>query len=187
MRPLTDNMLAALAAPIIRPALLYDGTFASGSVHIWTGIGPLVWRGTEYSGLGQLIGVSLIEETDDVKATGIQCNLSGVDSAQISFALLEMQRNSPGVIWLALLEEDGATIIPDPYILFRGRLDVATIQDARDGAMITLNYENELIDLERPREVRYTPQEQYAISPGDTFLDFVPGLQDKELHWGNTS
>lgn len=187
MRPLSDDMIDALGHGVIRPALLYEGEFRTGIVRLWTGLGPISWDGALFTGLGDLVSVSTIEETTDVKATGIQCSLSGVKTSQIALALSEMQRNAEGRLWFALMEEDMATIIPEPQILFRGRLDVCIIQDSVEGAIINITYENELIDLERPREVRYTPQEQRQISPGDTFLDFIPSLQDKVLHWGSTT
>lgn len=186
-RGLTSDMITALSQPVVRPAILFVGTFGSGISRLWTGLGPVIWRGDEYTGLGNLVGVSAVEETDDIKAGGITCTLSGVQSSAISLALLDMRRNAPGVLYLALMQDDWKTIIPDPQVLFRGRLDVCTINDALDGATIAVTYENELIDLERPREWRYTPQEQRRLSPGDTFLDYIPTLQDKTIRWGSTT
>lgn len=186
-RGLTNEMILALAQPVLRPAILFVGTFGSGVSHLWTGLGPVIWRGDEYQGLGTLVGASAVEETDDIKAGGITVSLSGVPASQISLALLDMRRNAPGVMYLALMQDDWKTIIPDPQIIFRGRQDTCTISDSLGGATIAVTYENELIDLERARAWRYTPQEQRRLAGNDTFLDYVPSLQDKSVRWGSTT
>ena len=44
-----------------------------------------------------------------------------------------------------------------------------------------------MIDLERARVARYTSGYQKSAYPGDLGLDFVEGLQDKEITWGRSS
>ena len=93
------------------------------------------------------------------------------------------QREALALAW-ALLTEAGA-IIADPKVIFRGRLDVAEIDDSNpDEPIINLSYENELIDLERPREWRYTDEHQQQLYPGDTGLKGIAALQNRELVWG---
>ena len=53
--------------------------------------------------------------------------------------------------------------------------------------MITVTVENKLIMLERPRNRRYTDQDQKNLFSGDKGLEFVDDLQDKELVWGGGS
>jgi hypothetical protein len=75
-------------------------------------------------------------------------------------------------------------VIADPYPLRRGRFDVAPI--ARDGETMTIRarYEDRLIDLERPRERRYTREDQQLRLAGDKGFDQVPELQDVQDVWG---
>jgi hypothetical protein len=210
-RDLTAAMAAAIGASTVRPILLFEGEFSGGTINIWTGIGTLSWDSKTWSGIGSLLGVSRVEETDEIKAAGIVITLGGVRSADIALALAEMRRNRPGRLWLGLLSEAMAigdpetdmaigdpatglmigleedTLIADPKIIFRGRLDVCVIEDGADTARISISYENELIDLERPRTVRFTDEEQRRLYPGDDSLQYVASLQDTELRWGNNA
>jgi hypothetical protein len=207
-RELTPDMAEALAATVVQPVLLVEGTFAGGTINWWTGIGPLDWDGKTWTGAGDLLGISEVEETDEIKAGGVTFTLSAVKPQHISLAMGEMQRGLPGKVWLALVAQDvmlgdpsiplvvgdpvrnlalgipGGGIVADPKILFRGRLDGCSVQDGGETSTISLTYQHELVDLERPREVRYTDAEQKRRFPGDRGLENIAALQDAVVPWG---
>lgn len=188
-RDMTAGMLAAIDAEVVRPALLYDGVFSGGSptedqhLRLWTGVGELPWNGYTWTGGGTLIGISPIEETTNVRAIGFTVTVSGMPSDMVALALAAMKQGRPGTLYLALFDEDGE-LIPDPYQLQRGRLDIGVIDDDGDKCTIAAQYESRLIDLERPRERRYTSQDQQIDHPTDTGFNQVPALQDAEIQWG---
>jgi hypothetical protein len=186
-RDLSAAMIAALDAEVIRPVFLYEGLFTSGYLRLHTGNHPLTWNGNTYSQAGLVMSMTSAEVTTDIKAAGMTVRLSAVEDASIALALAEVARGQPGVIHLGLLEADLTTLILSPIVIFRGRLDTVMIQDELPGPTFEMNYEHELIDLERPRERRYTHNEQIGISPGDNFLQYIAGLQDKVLRWGSTT
>jgi hypothetical protein len=74
--------------------------------------------------------------------------------------------------------------VADPVLQFEGRLDVPAIEDGEDTATIAISYESELIDLERARERRYTPEDQAIDYPGDLGFAYVAALQDAQITWG---
>jgi hypothetical protein len=45
--------------------------------------------------------------------------------------------------------------------------------------------ENKLVDFRRPREVRYTHEEQQNLFSTDLGLEFVNAIQEKQIYWGN--
>ena len=182
-RDLTAEMSAAIVETVVRPVLLVEGEFAGGTLNIWTGAGDLSWDSKTWSGVGDLLGITEVEETDEIKAGGVTFTLSSVTTAKIILALDEMQRGLPGRVWLALLDAAGA-VVADPKILFRGRLDTCVVSDGGETSTISLTYEHELIDLERPREVRYTDQEQKRRFAGDRGLENITALQDAQVPWG---
>lgn len=183
-RDLTVAMAAAIADPNVRPLLLFEALYGDTTVRYWTGIGNLDWNSQTWQGVGTLIECSEVDETDDVKAQGITLKVRGVTAGDIEVALAELRGGKSGSIRLALLDDAGA-IINAPKVMFRGRLDVAEIDDTDpETPVINLGYEHELVDLERPREWRFTHEHQQQLYPGDTGLRFIAGLQDKELLWG---
>lgn len=181
-RDLTSGMSTQVAAATSEPILLFEGVFASGTVRFWTGIGNLSWNGQTWTGSGDLIGLSPMTETVEVRANGLTVSLPGIPSTLVSLILGDARSGRAGTVYLAFLS--GGSIVADPTPAWIGRLDVPTIEDAGDTSTISISYESELIDLERTRERRYTPEDQAIEYPGDLGFDFVASLQDAEITWG---
>ena len=141
-RDLSAGVTARLGDRVVYPAMLYEGTFYSGGaevlVNAWTGFGALSWNGKTWLGQGNLLGVSSIEESTDIRAIGFDVTLTGVKSSNISLALQSGRQGKPGKIWLALFEPN--------YVDFdftRGTIEaqvgagVATLDVTRAGATAT--------------------------------------------------
>ena len=186
-RGLTSGMLTAIAAGTVRPAVLFEGVFVSGGVdqylRLWTGAGDLSWNGHTWTGSGELLGISPVEEAAEVRAVGFTVTLSGMPSALIANALTNARQGKAGTLWLALFDATGA-LIADPYQLQGGRLDFTVIEDNGDTCTIGAQYEPRMVDLEKPRERRYTHEDQQLDYPGDLGFQYVPSLQDMQLVWG---
>jgi hypothetical protein len=182
-RDLATATAAATSAAEVRPALFVFLDLDGGPVRIWSGVGDRILNSNTFTGLGTLAGVSPIEETTKVRAVGIRLTLSGIPSDVVSLALSEPYRGRPVTMWLALYDSAGA-LIGDAVQTFSGRIDTMSLEDTGETSMLSLSAESRLIDLERPRETRYTDEEQQRIFPGDTGLRYVAGLQEKELPWG---
>lgn len=183
MRSMTPEMEAALIARDVRPAMFFEGQFASGYLRLWTGSSDILWNGETWTGAGGLIGFSGVDEGSGVVARGVTVSLSGVPVAMVSAAIGDAQQGLPGRAWIALLAADGQ-IISDPLQVFAGRLDVPTITDGADTCTVTISYESRLIDLNRARELRYTHEVQQQLYPGDMGFEYVTSIQDKNLQWG---
>ena len=183
-RTLSTAVAEAMQASDVRPFLLFEGTFASGTVRLWTGLGPLQWAGQTWTGLGNLVGISDVEETSEVVAQGVTVTLSGVPPETVSLALVEVLQGRPGRILLGFLDAAGA-VIPDPTPLFAGRLSTTDLQDGESTCSVTVSYENRLQDLLTERGWRYTDQMQRIIDPGDGGFYLVAALQQKEITWNS--
>lgn len=182
MRDLTSAMQTEVGKAEVAPILLFEGEFISGTVRAWSGYGNLTWAGVSWSGTGTLLGISNVSETNETAAQGITVTLNGVPSELISLTLAEIKQGASGKVYFGLL--DGQQVINDPILLFSGKLDIPSISDEGEFAEITITYESRLIDLERPRINRYTPEDQKRLFPGDLGLDYVPSIQDKKVVWG---
>ena len=58
------------------------------------------------------------------------------------------------------------------------------INDTPDGATVTIDAENRLVDLDRPSNLRYTKESQNFLFSGDTGFNRVASIQDKQINWG---
>ncbi len=182
-RDLSASMLAAIAAGTVRPVVFYEGEYESGTVRLWTGIGPITWDSQTWTGAGNLLSIASIGEVSDITAVGFSVSLTGLSSALLSLNLSEARQGLPGRVWLGMLDSAGA-VIADPFAAFSGRLDVPEIADDGDRATISVKYESRLIDLDKTRERRYTHEDQQIDYPGDQGFAFVAGMQDKQIVWG---
>lgn len=183
-RTLTPGLAAETLAAQLSPILFLEFETAGGTSRAWTGYGTISWNGQSWTGLGHLLGVSAIEESGDVQANGVSISLSGVPAELVSIALAQVRQNKPVRIWLGALNASGG-VIADPYLMFQGRFDTAAIEEGAETATITVQAENRLIDLERPRARRYTPDDQAIDYPGDKGLEYVASIQDLTLKWGS--
>jgi hypothetical protein len=186
-RTITPNVLAELAAGVVRPAIFVESQFPSGWLRLWSGLGNITWGGRTWTGAGTLLSIGAIEETTDVVATGTTVTLSGIPTDLVSLCINDARQGLPGQIYLGFLTQGGALpvgVIASPVMAFAGRLDVPTIMDGAERCEIQITYESRLIDLNRTREWRYTHESQQQISPGDLGFEYVAGLQEREIRWG---
>jgi len=188
-RDLTAAMLSAIAAGTVRPVIFYEGEFAAAGsptttqfVRLFTGIGSISWDGKTWTGGGQLLGISPIEETTEIRAVGFSVTISGLPTDKITLAMTLLRQGLPGKIWLGLFDASG-DLIADPYQARRGKLDMVVVELGPEACTVALQYEDRLIDLETPRGRRYTSEDQQIDYPNDLGFDFVPSLQDLNLTW----
>ena len=183
-RALSAAMLAAIAAGTIRPVLIVKIGTTGADINLWTGIGDITHLGETYNGVGSLGGVSPVQETQNLEATGMSFTLTGIDSAMVSAILGSMRYGRPAKMWLGLIDIDTNLLVDAPTKMFVGLTDVPSMEDGAEFATISITAENRLADLERPRSRRYTTEDQKLTDPTDQGFDYVPTLQDAVFPWG---
>jgi hypothetical protein len=179
-RTLSPAYRAQLDEGTVRPIMFFEGVFAAGTVRLWTGVGEVTWNGVPWVGAGQLLGISTISETADLRASGMTVTLSGISSSVIALVLDQARLGLPGRVWFGFTDAAGV-IVADPYLAFEGKLDVPSISDDGTQCTVSIAYENHLIDLERPRLFRWTHEQQQALHPGSMGFEYVAGLADKQI------
>ena len=180
-RNLTTALATAFASNSVRPAIFVSLEFASGSVYFWSGKGDKSYDSNTYTGLGDLTGLDMPEETSNGSTNGMSLSLSGIPSVNVSLALEEYQ-NRPATVLLAALDSSDA-IIADPYQIFAGLMDVISIQDDGESSSIVINLEGYAYGV-GPSLDRYTNEAQKRIYALDTGLRFIKSLSEKQIYWG---
>jgi hypothetical protein len=183
-RDISNAFSNAVVAAVVAPVMLMKAEFDSGDVLAWTGYGTITFGGDSYLGVGDFGSVDKVEESADVRANGAVLTLSGIPSSLVVTALTEDYQGRPITLYLGLLNLTSGALIDHPYATLSGRMDVMTIQEGADTATISLTVENNLIELTRSKERRYTHEDQQIDYAGDLGLEYVAGLQEKPLNWG---
>jgi len=166
--------------------LAVKAEFDTDIVRVWTGIDDLTINSETYTGAGQLLSISNVEESTDLKSSGLSVGISGMDTTVLNLALTENYQNRFITVYLGYLSGGTDTTV-GTMTLFKGRMQSMVINDDPNGSTITVDAENRLIDLERPSNLRYTKESQQFIDSTDTCFNRVQSLQDKEIIWGRSS
>ena len=186
-RSITTAFKNAIKSSVVRPFLAVELEFSTGTLRFWNGYGDLTMTAggssNTFTGLGDLLGVSPISESDQIEAIGASLSLTGIKSSFISTALTGNYTNRNASIFFGVFDTS-KNVIADVYTLFKGKMDIMKIDEGSESATITLNLENRLIVLDRPLNRRFTHEDQQERFSGDLGLEFVPDLQDKEIIWG---
>lgn len=182
-RDLTSAFVTEITASQLRAEILTIIYFDSGTTYNWTGIGNLTWNGQIFEGVGDHVSFGRMEESRAVKANGTVMSLSDVESSLVSIALQESYQGRLAEIYFVVIDISTGQIIPSPYLVFSGFMDVMEIEDVGETSTISVSVENELIDLFKSLDTYYTSEEQKKFYPNDKGLDFIPSLQDEEIIW----
>lgn len=182
-RGLSASVITELTAASIRPLELFECELNSQTLYLSSGQGNVSWNSETWLGNGWFRGIGNVREQGDIEAAGIEVLLTGIPSTLISALLGDVHTGLAGTVYLAFLNSSGG-VISSPYELFSGRLDVPEIQEAEDGANISLSYESRLIELDKSKELRYTHNAQQALFSGDLGFEYLETLQNSDFFWG---
>lgn len=184
-RGVTSAWLTEAESELSRPILLYEGLFGNGIVlRLWNGIGDLSWDSKTWNGNGWFHGVTPPTEDEEVNASNMEVLLAGVPSATVSSILNGFRQGAQGKLWVGFIDSLGAVV--DPYLQFVGKLDTAEIRETVEQPMLTVVYESELIEMERPKEFRFNHETQRYFYPEDRGFEYVQRLQETPIFWGRT-
>ena len=183
-RDLTAGMVAEVTAASLAPIFLFKAEFDSGNLQLWTGFGEITFNSDVYTGGGDLLGISSVLETQDIKATGISVRLTGLTSEIISIALAEDYQGRAFSLYFGCLS--AGALVANPFLVFKGKMDVIELDDSGEAVDVSLSVENQLIDLEKPNARRYTSEDHKVTYEDDKFFDFVPDLQEREIILGKS-
>jgi hypothetical protein len=188
-RDMTAALATALEGSTVRPVVFAFFDFPGGAVRFWAGSGDRVMSGYDdtdlngtYTGIGDLVSVDFPEESSDGSSGGASFGLSGIPSTTTSLALTENYHNRACKVWIGALATNGS-VVADPYRQFSGLMDVMTMEDDGDTASVKVLAEGYTYGVGASKD-RYTDEDQQRRFPGDLGLQFVAGLQDKNIVWG---
>lgn len=182
-RLLSGDLRIRLLDVSTSPVFLYYGVFSGTPVALWSGAGNLSWDSITWNGNGWLQGFDGGGEMDDLSAPSISVRLAGVPESIISL-VLNASQGSEGRFYIGAMSASG-TLVADPYLCFKGKLDVPTISARANDPQVTITYESRFLDLDRPREYRYTTESQKLFYPTDRGFEYVTAASKWAGFWGN--
>jgi hypothetical protein len=184
-RDLSPAFITELESGIVRPALLVEIEFESSTLRLWSGVGDLVYNSNTFLGNGWLSGIRAAKEEGEVSPRGMEVTMTGIPTSLVSLILGQSVQNRDGTIFLGFLDAAG-DVVQDPFPMYKGSLDVPKLTESSSGPVIVITIENRLLDLNRPRNYRFTDASQKTFYPDDRGFEYVATLQDWDGRWGGT-
>ncbi len=182
-RDLSSGEIDELEAAVCRPALFFEGVFDATTVRIWNGARDVSFGGNTFLGNGWLNLVKPAPEIDEIRAAGISVELSFLPPTVISIILNSSKAAGTGKLWLCMMSSTWA-VIGSGYLLFSGKIDQVDVQYAGEGARVEVRYESILAALLRPKENRYSDQNQRLFYPDDAGMQYVVQATQWTGYWG---
>lgn len=186
-RQMSSGMLTAIQAGLLRPAVFVQAQFLTGTVFIWTGYGTITWNSQNWSGIGDLLSISTIEEGATVDARGILISLSGINNSLLADCLQEFQVGAPVVVYLGLFNNASPPgLIDTPVVSWAGRMDQATVDVGADQAIISIAVESKLLLNNVGVDRRYSADDSAILGSQDLSFRFVTSFYGQSLTWGRS-
>ncbi len=185
-RSIGSSFYSQLSSGSVRPFYAIKMNFNSGTLLLATTYTDLIIGGNTYIGTGNIMQISNVLESGDIKATGITITLNGLDSSILSAGLTEDTAGMVCEVYFGVLTttNNADAIVDTPYQIFSGFIDSMVLEETDENSALIFTVESKMIVLERPIDRRYTDQDQQELFSGDKGCSFVAGMQDKNVAWG---
>lgn len=186
MKSISVDQQAALRRPFGLPIMFIQIDWPDEATErLVTAGADMVWDSYTWEGVGDVLAVEPIVESESVEATGFRLYTSGVMQSQAARALLSVYSGAPITVWFAMLDPDTYALIDEPVKEWAGLLDACVVSDAPDSesdeviSSIHILAESRMATLLGAGTRRYTDADQQNFHSGDTFFKFVPQMAER--------
>jgi hypothetical protein len=153
------------------PIVLFHVDWPGDPLHAHTNLGSLSWDGQTWAGVGNVADLALPRDTLGMAQQKASLSLLGFGGELDALLDTDARDRSVRVLFGAVTERDGSTLIGDPFEVFTGAID--GLQDVTE-AIKTGRTRGMAVPLvsgpsQRARSaVHHSFHDQQAAQPGDT-------------------
>ena len=135
-----------------------------------------------YNASDFILGISNHTEETDITKSTINLSLSGADTTFISTVLNENVVNDNVDIYRAFLDSSNS-IISDPFLLYRGKIDTYEIEESDKSSIVGLSIVSHWADFEKKNGRKTNNTSQQRFFSGDVGMDFASQTV-QDIKWG---
>lgn len=167
----------AASGPSVTYVTLCEVLLASEQIRIHSGVGPLVWNGLEWLGVGYLGQVSPLSGGVDMEVEEVELTLSGIASAHRNEVLDKLTRGRRVNLYHGFWDSAGGAWAHNPELSFAGFVSHAIVSDQIDEAgigqvSVSCNVLSAFAYARRRTIARRTDAHQQRLFAGDEFYAF---------------
>lgn len=184
MTVLSAPQQEALEKAVVRTAYFLELQFSGGTSRLSSFNQTYTWGGYEWSGLGQVLGLSQLSEGESAEARPITVSITAAKSEWVALAIgpVEEYRGRPAKLYMAPLDE-GYKIIGSPVLAWRGTMDAVTIGIDKNEGGVEIKCETAANALRRRPVIRMNSAQHKRRYPGETGFDYLTDLIANPKLW----
>lgn len=182
---LDANQQTELEKPVTRVVYFVELQLSTGTQRISTFNQPITWGGNTWSGFGQLINISQVQEEEGSEAKNINITVVAAESSWLALAIGPVEEYRGRAIKLYMCPMDKSfTLVGTPVQVWRGTMDVVVISIDENGeGNVTIQCETSAFSLKRRPVFRINAAQQKQKYPTDTGFDYLVDLIAKPQLW----
>ena len=192
-RTLGAGMAASLdGAASVEVIHLVEIEFSNGTEYLSTGTRNLDWNSQTWVAVGGMLQLGPVDESQEVRAQGMDIILGGIDQSIISDLLNANYRGRYLKVWRVHINQATGVIIEDPIPLVDHlQLDGYEItEDITRGGPGTVSIKTRVTlrpSIDERRGLQTNLISHGHLYPTDDFFQFVATLTGKRIYWGTES
>ncbi|UUC92458.1 hypothetical protein [Comamonas sp. C11] len=184
---LTPNQLLQAQRPATAVALLAEMQFTTGTMRLSTWEGSLQALGHEWAYLPGVMGISGVQQAENIEYPAIDLTLALPDPSILALAVgsEKTYRGRLFTLYMAIMDDE-FRLVDDPQPLYVGVMDqvqMSTGDGAEDKGTLTMRCEQPGKDSRNAMSQRMTNQQQSKRYPGDTGLSRMAELAGGPQTW----
>jgi Flp pilus assembly secretin CpaC len=153
-----------------------------GTIYACTALETIEWDGQDWIGIGLFGSIEGLDESTNVEVREVTFSVSGSDDDLIA-GLADSVKGYQATIWHVLLDSRNR-VVGDPEVIDIVDLDEQNYTVSADGtATLSITGYSAIVDYRTSPDTYYTPEMQRARYPGDSGLDRIPALVDRQVSW----
>ena len=184
-RSLTSAVKTELATNDIRPVPLITlgfGTPVNITDCSFSLTSSVSGSSVTYNASDFILGISNHTEETDITKSSVSLVLSGADQTFISTVLGENVVNDSVDIFRGFLD-DSNSLISDPFLLYRGKIDSFDIAETDKNSQVNLSIVSNWADFEKKNGRKTNNTSQQRFFSGDVGMDFSSQTV-QDIKWG---
>lgn len=187
MSDLTNDMQAAVQLKTFRPVVIAYLDILGDPIAMWTGNGDFapsggadpVLNGKVYYRSESFANISEIQQDESIGApVVITLKANDLDESALRQVVRDKRRwlGRKAYVWLGIFDEDGKTVLSEPFRIKTGILTEAQIIRSTGEAALQFSIDS---DLQNARSAALRYVEHQNIFEGDTFSAYMVDLANK--------
>lgn len=185
MAVLSAGQQTELEKPVTRVVYFVELQLSTGTQRISTFNQPITWGGYTWSGFGQLVNISQVQEEEGSEAKGINLTIVAAESSWLALAIGPVEEYRGRAIKLYMCPLDNSfKLVGTPVQVWRGTMDMVVISVDENGeGGVNIKCETSAFSLKRRPVFRINAAQQKQKYPTDTGFDYLTSLIANPQLW----